>query len=185
MGNRFVDGWLDPALHQAGVAGGRILAVIQRRPCPSNIELCTSLRLVQRTWSPNSVDGFRFGPAAGGVFGSCGGTTSAEVFEVVGSSTGVFSGLISGELYTRPLAFTVGLRRSVTARSWRYVFSSPQFPSVVTMFRSKPDGRAGTGGTSPAAMPAVQSPNIPTGRCIPLKPNIFTMSAPDWPQWIR
>jgi GT2 family glycosyltransferase len=47
IGNRFADGWLDPARHQAGVAGGRMRAVIHRRPWPSNIELCTSLRLVQ------------------------------------------------------------------------------------------------------------------------------------------
>src|SRR5438552_1932886 len=119
IGKRFAEGWLDPARHHAGVAGGRMRAVIQRRPWPSNIALCTSLRLVQMFSLSQYGDGFRFGPDATGVFGSCGGTSSAVTFDVVGSSTGVFSVLISGELYTRPLALTVGLRRSVTARSWR------------------------------------------------------------------
>src|SRR5207253_7726931 len=141
----------------AGVAGGRILAVIHRRPCPSNIALWTSLRLVQITSSPKYGEGSSTGPAARGVFGSCGGTESTDVFDVVGSRTGVFSVLISGELNTRPFAFTVGLRRSVTARSCMYVFSSPQFHSVMTMFRSRPCGRDGAGGTSPAAIRSVQS----------------------------
>src|SRR5262245_52313323 len=185
IGNRFADGWLEPALHHAGVAGGRMRAVIHRRPCPSNIELCTSLRLVQMFSLAQYGDGLRVGPDATGVLGSCGGTFSVEVFDVVGSSTGVLSVLISGELYTMPFALTVGLRRSVTARSWRYVLSVPQFHSVMTMFRSTPAGRGGAGGTSPAAMRSVQSANIAVVRCMPTKLNIFTMSAPDWPDWMR
>src|SRR6185436_6796650 len=119
IGNRFADGWLELALHHAGVAGGRMRAVIHKRPCPSNIELCTSLRLVQMFSLPQYGDGFRFGPDATGAFASCGGTLSTDVFEVAGSSTGVSSVLISGELNTRPVAFTVGFRRSVIARSCR------------------------------------------------------------------
>src|SRR6476619_3936939 len=151
IGNRFADGWLEPALHHAGVAGGRIRAVIQSRPWPSNIELCTSLRLVQMFSLPQYGEGLSVGPDATGVLGSCGGTFSADVFDVLGSSTGVSSVLISGELYTRPFPFTVGLRRSVTARSCRYVLSVPQFHSVMTIFRSTPEGRGGKGGSSPAA----------------------------------
>src|SRR5258706_16174478 len=95
MGNRFVDGWLDPALHQAGVAGGRILAVIQRRPCPSNIELCTSLRLVPRNRAPKAVGGFRFGPAAGGGFGARRREKRAGGLWGAGSGTGgVFGALL-------------------------------------------------------------------------------------------
>src|SRR4051812_15083221 len=97
IGNSFADGRLEPARQYAGVAGGRIRAVIHRRPWPSNIALCTSLRLVQMFSSPQYGDGFRFGPDAIGVFGSCGGTSSADSFDVVGSSTGVCSVLISGE----------------------------------------------------------------------------------------
>src|SRR4051812_4706671 len=85
IGNRFADGWVEPARHHAGVAGGRIRAVIHRRPWPSNMELCTSLRLVQIASSPQYGEGFRFGPAARGVFGSCGGTGRTDVFEVAGS----------------------------------------------------------------------------------------------------
>src|SRR5512138_84157 len=81
IGKRLADGWLDPALHQAGVAGGRMRAVIHSRPWPSNIALCTSLRLVQIASSPQYGDVFRFGPAARGVFGSCGGTLRTDVFE--------------------------------------------------------------------------------------------------------
>src|SRR5262245_40810804 len=86
IGNRFADRWLEPALHHAGVAGGRIRAVIQRRPCPSNIALCTSLRLVQIASSPQYGDVFRFGPDARAVFGSCGGTLSTDVLDEAGSS---------------------------------------------------------------------------------------------------
>src|SRR4029453_8103965 len=152
IGKRFADGWLEPARHHAGVAGGRIRAVIQRRPWPSNMALWTSLRLVQIASSLQKGDAFRFGPDARGVFGSCGGTLSIEVFDVTGSSTGLLSVLISGAPKTMPFALTVGLRRSVTARSWRYVFASPQFHSVMTMFRSTPCGRGGAGGSSPPAM---------------------------------
>src|ERR1043165_9664535 len=98
IGNRFADGWLDPARHHAGVAGGRMRAVIHRRPWPSNIELCTSVRLVQMFSLPQYGDGLSVGPDATGVLRSCGGTLSADVFDVRGSSTGVFSVLISGEL---------------------------------------------------------------------------------------
>src|SRR5438067_3321787 len=87
IGKRFADGWLEPALHHAGFCGGRMRAVIQRRPCPSNIALCTSLRLVQSSSSPKYADGLRFGPAARGVFGSCGGTFSTDVLFVPGSRT--------------------------------------------------------------------------------------------------
>src|SRR4029434_11336206 len=114
IGNRFADGWLEPALHHAGVAGGRIRAVIQRRPCPSNIALWTSLRLVEIASSPQYGDGFRFGPDARGVFGSCGGTLSTDTLDVAGSSTGVLSVLTSGAAETSPLALAVRMRRSVT-----------------------------------------------------------------------
>ncbi len=55
----------------------------------------------------------------------------------------------------------------------------------MTMFRSKPDGRGGAGGSSPAAMRSVQSANSATVRCVPMKLNIFTMSAPACPDWMR
>ena len=54
--------------------------------------------LVQMFSLPQNGDGLRLGPDATGAFGSCGGTSSSDVFDVAGSSTGVFSVLISGEL---------------------------------------------------------------------------------------
>src|SRR5256885_2967259 len=40
-GNKTAEGWLEPSLQNAGFSLGRILEVIQTRPCASNIGLWT------------------------------------------------------------------------------------------------------------------------------------------------
>ena len=72
-GKRRADGWLDPALQNAGFSGGRTLDVIQTRPFSSNIGLCTFARLVQIGSVPQygEATGTCCGDA-GGVFGSGG-----------------------------------------------------------------------------------------------------------------
>jgi hypothetical protein len=73
-------------------------AVHPQAALPVEHRLCTSLRLVQRSWSPKYVDGFRFGPRPRAASSGPARYHGAEVFEDAGSSTGVFSVLISGEL---------------------------------------------------------------------------------------
>src|SRR5215471_6453194 len=56
-GNSCADGWADPFLQKAGLAGGRTLEVNQTRPCSSNIGLCMLAWLSQMTSSPQYGDG--------------------------------------------------------------------------------------------------------------------------------
>src|SRR5881628_2348616 len=46
-GNSLAEGWLEPALQNAGLSGGRTVDVSQTRPRSSNIGLCTLFLLVQ------------------------------------------------------------------------------------------------------------------------------------------
>src|SRR5689334_22278698 len=59
--------------------------------------------------------------------------------------------------HTGPLALRVGVLRSVATSSWAYVNLLPQFHWVMTMFRSRPLGRGGDGGVSPAEIRRLQS----------------------------
>src|SRR5687768_1379529 len=89
-GKSFAEGWLDPALQNAGLSGGRTLEVIQTRPSSSNIGLCTFARLVQIGSVPQYGDGpATFCGVAGGVFGSRSVTGTRLTVLVVGSSTGM------------------------------------------------------------------------------------------------
>jgi hypothetical protein len=89
-GKRRADGWLDPALQKPGLSGGRTLEVIQTRPFPSNIGLCTFARLFQIGSGPQYGDGTAtcWGDACG-VFGSRTVTGTRDAVWVFGSSTGM------------------------------------------------------------------------------------------------
>src|SRR3954462_7935308 len=54
IGNALADGCSDPALHQSGLAGGRICEVIQIRPLSSIIGLCVMVWLLQIVLGPHA-----------------------------------------------------------------------------------------------------------------------------------
>src|SRR2546427_7445153 len=58
-GNKTAEGWLEPSLQKAGFSLGRILEVIQTRPCASNIGLWTLAWLCQMASSPQYGEGDR------------------------------------------------------------------------------------------------------------------------------
>src|SRR5260370_9674057 len=88
-GNKTAEGWLEPSLQNAGFSLGRILEVIQIRPCPSNIGLWTLAWLGQMASSP------QYGEGAAGLssalnrrFGSRTGTLSSFAITLTRSKTG-------------------------------------------------------------------------------------------------
>src|SRR6266436_2050717 len=84
----------------------------------------------------------------------------------------------------RPFALRVGLRRSVETSSWRYAFGSAQSHSVMTTLRSRPCGRGGAGGSSPAAVRSVQSANSTIER-VPSWVAPDSLFAPACPERLR
>src|SRR5688500_11839150 len=88
-GKRLADGWLDPSLQKAGLAGGRTLEVIQTRPFSSSIGLCTFARLFQIGSVPQYGEGTTTCcGATGGALESRSVTGIRVAVWVVGSSTG-------------------------------------------------------------------------------------------------
>ena len=69
---------------------------VHRRPCPSIIELCGLVRLVQSTSSPQYGEALNFCGGLTGVFGSRTGTVTAEAVLRTGSITYSSSELSSG-----------------------------------------------------------------------------------------
>src|SRR5687767_4252769 len=89
-GKTFAEGWLDPALQNSGLGGGRTLEVIQTRPFSSSIGLCTFARLVQIASVPQYGEGiWTCACAASGVLGSRTVTGILLAVWVCGSSTGM------------------------------------------------------------------------------------------------
>jgi hypothetical protein len=86
-GNKTAEGWLEPSLQNAGFSLGRILEVIQTRPCASNIGLWTLAWLCQMASSPQYGEGAT--------------TLSSALDGVFGSRTGSFTWLVTLELYRR------------------------------------------------------------------------------------
>src|SRR5687768_4529195 len=87
-GKSLADGWLDPALQNAGLSFGRTLDVIQTRPFSSNIGLCALALLVQIGSLPQWGEGAATGPGPG-VVGSRSVTGTRLAVWVFGSSTGM------------------------------------------------------------------------------------------------
>src|SRR5947209_7374248 len=87
-GNTFADGWLEPCLQKSGFGDGRTVDVIQTRPWPSSIGLCTLFLLVQIGSSPQYGDGCGIAGGVGGVFGSRTVSGMRLAVWVFGSSTG-------------------------------------------------------------------------------------------------
>src|SRR5437667_4686612 len=88
-GNKAAEGWLDPSLQSAGFSFGRILEVIQTRPCASNIGLWTLAWLCQMASSPQYGEGAAIlSSALDGVFGSRTGTLTSFAIAPTGSRTG-------------------------------------------------------------------------------------------------
>src|SRR2546429_7819891 len=70
-GNKTAEGWLEPSLQNAGFSLGRILGVIQTRPCASNIGLWTLAWLCQMASAPQYREGAAIlSSALDGVFGA-------------------------------------------------------------------------------------------------------------------
>src|ERR1700693_4654565 len=88
-GNKTAEGWLEPSLQNAGFSLGRILEVIQTRPCASNIGLWTLAWLCQMASSPQYGEGaaLLWSPLDG-VFGSRTGTLTWLAIAPTGSRTG-------------------------------------------------------------------------------------------------
>src|ERR1700675_1511758 len=88
-GNKTAEGWLEPSLQNAGFSLGRILEVIQTRPCASNIGLWTLAWLCQMASSPQYGEGATIlSSALDGVFESRTGTLTRVVAARMGSRTG-------------------------------------------------------------------------------------------------
>src|SRR3977135_2989697 len=88
-GNRTAEGWLEPSLQNAGFSLGRILEVIQTRPCASNIGLWTLALLWQMTSSPQYGEGATgLSSALDGVFESRTGNRTWLATAPSGSRTG-------------------------------------------------------------------------------------------------
>src|SRR5216683_3515625 len=119
-GNTLADGWSDPFLQKSGLAGGRTRAVIQTRPFSSIIGLCVLVWLSQIGASPQYGDGAIGLSFEDGVFGSRTGCLTSVAVLCTGSRIGRKSVLSSVVPKSLPLAFTVGLRRSVEISSCRY-----------------------------------------------------------------
>src|SRR5436190_13090131 len=120
IGNTFADGWLEPARQNAGVAFGRILEANQIRAFSSKYRLCGLVWASQIFSSPKYGEAANIGAAlSDGVFGSRTGSFTSNATFFTGSSTGTLSVEFSVAPKTRPLAFTVGLRLSLTVASCR------------------------------------------------------------------
>src|SRR5450432_1516913 len=89
------------------------------------------------------------------------------------------------EPITSPLAFTVGSLRSVLIMACMKEVGTPQFHMVMTMLRSVPSGRGGTGGNSPLAMRSPQSAYIARVRSRPILSTVFIIDRPTWPEPIN
>src|SRR5262245_35341112 len=171
IGKALADGWSEPALHHAGLSGARTVAASQRRPSRPNIELWLLTRVSQMRSPPQYGDGCSAsrpaawpGPRLSGISGALTGALKGVAVFSTGSRIGRLSELYSGDPYSGPFAFTVGKRRSLEMRSWRYCFSFIQSRSVTTMLRSTPCGRGGlANGSSPLAIRSVQSPKYLNG----------------------
>src|SRR3989442_9701019 len=95
-GNKTAEGWLEPSLQNAGFSFGRILEVIQTRPCASNIGLWTLAWLCQMASSPQYGEGATtLSSALDGVFGSRTGSLTWVVTELTASRTVRLSALRS------------------------------------------------------------------------------------------
>src|SRR6266851_3977819 len=183
-GNTFADGWSDPFLQKSGLAGGRTRAVIQILPFSSIIGLCVLVWLSQMGASPQYGDGAIGLSFEDGVFGSRTGCLTSVAVLCTGSRIGRKSVLSSVVPKSLPLAFSVGVRRSVEISSCSYAVGRLQSHRVRTILRSTPWGRAGwANGSSPLAIRSVQSPNNwnasrLSSRLIRL--TIWVMACPDW-----
>src|SRR5882762_10685382 len=88
-GNKTAEGWLEPSLQNAGFSVGRILEVIQTRPCASNIGLWTLAWLCQMASSSQYGEGATtLSSALDGVFGSRTGSLTWRAVALPGSRTG-------------------------------------------------------------------------------------------------
>src|SRR5688572_15639413 len=102
-GNTFADGWSEPFLQNAGLAGPRTAAASHRRPRLSSIELWLLARVSQIASSPQYAEaciGLSAaawpGPSESGMAGSCTGSLKNVTWWVFGSRIGMLSVLYSG-----------------------------------------------------------------------------------------
>src|SRR5260370_7575816 len=106
-GNKTAEGWLEPSLQNAGFSLGRILEVIQTRPCASNIGLWTLAWLCQMASFPQYGEGAAIlSSALDGAFGSRTGTFTWLALPLTALRTRTQSPLSSPPPQTRPSPFT-------------------------------------------------------------------------------
>src|SRR5882762_4918315 len=125
-GKTLAEGWSEPLRQNAGLSRPRTLAAIHTRPCWSNMALWLLARVSQSFSSSQYAEGCIGlmlaawpGPSDSGISRSATGIVKKLTLLLFGSRIGMLSVEYSGDPYSGPKAFTVGLRRSDAIRSCR------------------------------------------------------------------